>query len=294
MQIGEKLREARLEKGYSLDDVSQRTKIQIRHLKAIEENNFSMIPGNFYARVFIKEYANVVDLDFKALLDEHQHEIPSSEQQVDYTQLSRTRRKSTSSKPSPFATIMPTIIVFVLLFGVVFFIWRTSLNPNNSDPGITDQVDSDQSAGDKVSIPSNDSDDQSNQESDDTNDDTSENEPNKELDEEPELALISYENAESKYSYKSNEESIELIIESSTSNWLEVENDQGERLYYATLQSNASPITFDISTEDFIYLRFGNPQDIKIMINDIEVELSEEISPTAVQVLWLYLNEETE
>ena len=294
MQIGEKLREARLEKGYSLDDVSQRTKIQIRHLKAIEENNFSMIPGNFYARVFIKEYANVVDLDFKALMDEHQHEIPSSEQQVDYTQLSRTRRKSTSSKPSPFATIMPTIIVFVLLFGVVFFIWRTSLNPNNSDPGITDQVDSDQSAGDKVSIPSNDSDDQSNQESDDTNDDTSENEPNKELDEEPELALISYENAESKYSYKSNEESIELIIESSTSNWLEVENDQGERLYYATLQSNASPITFDISTEDFIYLRFGNPQDIKIMINDIEVELSEEISPTAVQVLWLYLNEETE
>ncbi|NMA90909.1 MAG: helix-turn-helix domain-containing protein [Amphibacillus sp.] len=294
MQIGEKLREARLEKGYSLDDVSQRTKIQIRHLKAIEENNFSMIPGNFYARVFIKEYANVVDLDFKALMDEHQHEIPSSEQQVDYTQLSRTRRKSTSSKPSPFATIMPTIIVFVLLFGVVFFIWRTSLNPNNSDPGITDQVDSDQSAGDQVSIPSNDSDDQSNQESDDTNDDTSENEPNKELDEEPELALISYENAESKYSYKSNEESIELIIESSTSNWLEVENDQGERLYYATLQSNASPITFDISTEDFIYLRFGNPQDIKIMINDIEVELSEEISPTAVQVLWLYLNEETE
>lgn len=294
MQIGEKLREARLEKGYSLDDVSQRTKIQIRHLKAIEENNFSMIPGNFYARVFIKEYANVVDLDFKALMDEHQHEIPSSEQQVDYTQLSRTRRKSTSSKPSPFATIMPTIIVFVLLFGVVFFIWRTSLNPNNSDPGITDQVDSDQSAGDKVSIPSNDSDDQSNQESDDTNDDTSENEPNKELDEEPELSLISYENAESKYSYKSNEESIKLIIESSTSNWLEVENDQGERLYYATLQSNASPITFDISTEDFIYLRFGNPQDIKIMINDIEVELSEEISPTAVQVLWLYLNEETE
>ena len=288
MQIGEKLKDARLEKGYSLEEVSRLTKIQIRHLNAIEENNFSLIPGNFYARVFIKEYANVVGVDFKALLDEHHHEIPTVYQDVDYTQLSRSRRKSTSSKSSPFATILPTIIVFVLLFGVIFFIWRTLQDPNSKSPDVGEQVQTDQSIGDEVSIPSN------NDDQDDTHSDEGDDPDQTEEDvvEEPELLLVSYENAVSKYQFSTTDESIKLEIESSGSNWLEVEDDQGNRLYYETLQSSGSPVSFDISDESFVYLRFGNPGEITITINDMEVELSEEISLTTVQVLWLYLNEE--
>jgi len=288
MQIGEKLKDARLEKGYTLEEVSRLTKIQIRHLNAIEENNFSLIPGNFYARVFIKEYANVVGVDFKALLDEHHHEIPTVDQDVDYTQLSRSTRKSTSSKSSPFATILPTIIVFVLLFGVIFFIWRTLQDPNGKSPDVGEQVQTDQSIGDEVSIPS-DNDDQ-----DDTHSDEGDDPDQTEEDvvEEPELLLVSYENAVSKYQFSTTDESIKLEIESSGSNWLEVEDDQGNRLYYETLQSSGSPVSFDISDESFVYLRFGNPGEITITINDMEVELSEEISLTTVQVLWLYLNEE--
>lgn len=288
MQIGEKLKDARLEKGYTLEEVSRLTKIQIRHLNAIEENNFSLIPGNFYARVFIKEYANVVGVDFKALLDEHHHEIPTVDQDVDYTQLSRSRRKSTSSKSSPFATILPTIIVFVLLFGVIFFIWRTLQDPNGKSPDVGEQVQTDQSIGDEVSIPSN------NDDQDDTHSDEGDDPDQTEEDvvEEPELLLVSYENAVSKYQFSTTDESIKLEIESSGSNWLEVEDDQGNRLYYETLQSSGSPVSFDISDESFVYLRFGNPGEITITINDMEVELSEEISLTTVQVLWLYLNEE--
>jgi len=292
MQIGEKLKDARLEKGYSLEEVSRLTKIQIRHLNAIEENNFSMIPGNFYARVFIKEYANVVGVDFKALLDEHHHEIPTVDQDVDYTQLSRSRRKSTSSKSSPFATILPTIIVFVLLFGVVFFIWQTLQNQNGTSPDVGEEVQTDQSIGDEVSIPSNDNDQgDPNSDEDDAQD---EDEIEENIIDEAELSLVSYENAVSNYQFNTTAESIELVIESSGSNWLEVEDDQGNRLYYETLQSSGSPVSFDVSDESFVYLRFGNPGDITITINDTEIELSDEISPTAVQVLWLYLNEEAE
>ena len=291
MQIGEILKDARLEKGFSLEEVSQLTKIQIRHLKAIEENNFSMIPGNFYARVFIKEYANVVDLDFKALLDEHHHEIPTVEQAVDYTQLSRSRKKSSSSKSSPFATILPTIIVFVLLFGVVFFIWQT-LQDRSKSPDVGEEVQTDQSIGDQVSIPSNGDDDQ-NQDDTDTGDADVQDEP-EEIVEESDLSLVSYENAVSNYQFNTTDESIELAIESSGSNWLEVEDELGNRLYYEVLQASGSPVTFDISDQNFVYLRFGNPGDITIIVNDIEVELAEEMSLTTVQVLWLYLNEQPE
>lgn len=291
MQIGEILKEARLEKGFSLEEVSQLTKIQIRHLKAIEENNFSMIPGNFYARVFIKEYANIVDLDFKALLDEHHHEIPTADQSVDLTQLSRSRKKSSSSKSSPFATILPTIIVFALLFGVVFFIWQT-LQDRSKSPDVGEEVQTDQSIGDQVSIPSNGDDDQ-NQDDIDTGDADVQDEP-EEIVEESDLSLVSYENAVSNYQFNTTDESIELAIESSGSNWLEVEDELGNRLYYDVLQASGSPVTFDISDQNFVYLRFGNPGDITIIVNDIEVELAEEMSLTTVQVLWLYLNEQPE
>src|SRR5690625_7648332 len=115
MQLGEKLKEARLEKGYTIEDIETMTRIQARHLQAIEDNNFSYIPGNFYARVFIKEYANVVGLDYRELLSEHQDEMPASDHEIDYDQLRRSRRKSTSTKSSPVTRLLPTFIVIISL-----------------------------------------------------------------------------------------------------------------------------------------------------------------------------------
>ena len=56
-QIGEQLKAARLEKQLSLDDIQEITKIQRRYLSAIEENNLSVLPGDFYVRAFIRQYA---------------------------------------------------------------------------------------------------------------------------------------------------------------------------------------------------------------------------------------------
>src|SRR5699024_10728750 len=117
---------------------------------------FSLIPGYFYVRVFIKEYANTVGLDANELLEEHQDEIPLSDQAIDYSQLQRSRQKTTSVKSSPFATIIPTIVVLILIIGVGFFIWRFALNQNNSsdtDPSEDIQVDQSSGAGDEVSLP---------------------------------------------------------------------------------------------------------------------------------------------
>ena len=60
MEIGENLREAREAKEISLDDIQEMTKIQKRYLVAIEAEDFHVLPGRFYARAFIKEYAQAV------------------------------------------------------------------------------------------------------------------------------------------------------------------------------------------------------------------------------------------
>lgn len=61
--IGTILKNARLSKGLSLEDLHKLTKIRIRHLESIEGNDWNMLPGHTYATGFIKRIADALDLD---------------------------------------------------------------------------------------------------------------------------------------------------------------------------------------------------------------------------------------
>ncbi|MFW5843595.1 MAG: helix-turn-helix domain-containing protein, partial [Spirochaetota bacterium] len=61
--IGEKLKTARKEKGYSLDQVSRETHIAKRFVEALEEEDFDAFPGEPYLIGFLKTYSIFLDLD---------------------------------------------------------------------------------------------------------------------------------------------------------------------------------------------------------------------------------------
>jgi transcriptional regulator with XRE-family HTH domain len=61
--VGAKLRDARLQRGLNLAEVEEATKIQARFLAAIENEEWSALPGEFYARSFIRSYAGYLGLD---------------------------------------------------------------------------------------------------------------------------------------------------------------------------------------------------------------------------------------
>ncbi|CZQ83297.1 Hypothetical protein Tpal_427 [Trichococcus palustris] len=145
VQIGEILKEARISKGYTLDDLQQTTKIQKRYLIAIEEGNFDIMPGNFYVRAFIKQYADTVGLDGDRLLEEHSSVLPEIhmnkvEETPSFapsrTNLKKAARKTNFDYSETMQHNMPTILLGVLVVAIVAVIWNATLNQGNENTQI--------------------------------------------------------------------------------------------------------------------------------------------------------------
>lgn len=69
--LGHELRRAREAKGLTIKDVQAETKIRSKYLEAIEDGDLSVIPGEVYAKGFVRSYANFLGLDGGAILDKY-------------------------------------------------------------------------------------------------------------------------------------------------------------------------------------------------------------------------------
>jgi hypothetical protein len=69
--IGSSLKDARLRKGLSLAEAAESTKIRSRHLQALEDEQFDVLPGQTYVRGFLKTYADFLGLDGQLYVDEY-------------------------------------------------------------------------------------------------------------------------------------------------------------------------------------------------------------------------------
>jgi cytoskeletal protein RodZ len=66
--IGARLNQARLMSNLALQDIADRTKISLRFLSAIENDDFSALPGRVYIVGFTKAFARAVGLDEESLV----------------------------------------------------------------------------------------------------------------------------------------------------------------------------------------------------------------------------------
>jgi cytoskeletal protein RodZ len=126
------LRKARLEKGISLEDMQETTKIRKRYLEAIEDGNYKLLPGNFYVRAFIKSYSESVGLDPNEVLRLYRNVIPAS--QVD-TKVEPNHRKRSGIKTNDRWSKRITTLVFIsfLVFIIVLVYYFADKNNNTTD-----------------------------------------------------------------------------------------------------------------------------------------------------------------
>jgi len=69
-QIGASLREARTRRGLSAADVQRAIRIRERYLTALEEEKWDLLPGEVYAKGFLRTYAEFLGLDGDLYVDE--------------------------------------------------------------------------------------------------------------------------------------------------------------------------------------------------------------------------------
>lgn len=135
--LGQQLKDARMQKGLSLEDVQEMTKIRKRYLEAIEQGDFKVLPGSFYVRAFIKTYAEAVDLDPELLLQNHPKDVPAAEPEnvMEPVLTKRSARTSASggggarsgggrgegSKGLSTALMWTFPILILLIVGIVYF-----------------------------------------------------------------------------------------------------------------------------------------------------------------------------
>lgn len=145
--IGDKLRSAREAKGLSISDIEKATKIQSRYLTAIEQNDFDKLPGDFYVRAFIRQYAQIVGLDGKELLSDYHQDVPEAkpdeyvENSIDNK--SEEVRETTDNKKNLWKNYIPRIavglgvIIVVLIIYAVYARLSSSGQNNNADNNVT-------------------------------------------------------------------------------------------------------------------------------------------------------------
>ncbi|AIQ24654.1 RodZ domain-containing protein [Paenibacillus sp. FSL H7-0737] len=136
-ELGRQLKEARLQKGMSLDDVQEVTKIRKKYLEAIESGDYKVLPGSFYVRAFIKTYAEAVGMSPDELLEEHGNvPAPPEDTAMETVIQKRSRRPETERN----AKWLPTVLMwtFPILIIVVIYIYASSLN--KPDPDQIDQT----------------------------------------------------------------------------------------------------------------------------------------------------------
>lgn len=297
-EIGEILKEARIEKGYTLDDLQQTTKIQKRYLQAIEDGNTEILPGRFYARAFVKQYADIVGLDGEKLLEEHLDETSqqASEDFADNVAVppSRSTQVQRSKGVSSFQEYLPTVLIILLvlaIFGVIYFAWRQAneanpdslINEENTEqvaPPVVEEENEDSGTETEVQEPTSPTDTEEAEETEETEEE--------ETSDEQEISIAESTGATTTYTITgSHPEEQTIVLEASGgSSWVSVTvsgvPEQGGLLNNG--ETLEVPFSGD-ATEAFIVVGYA-PATI-VRLNDIELEYAPEADGVITQELIL-------
>ena len=286
-ELGNRLKEARLAKGLSLEDLQSITKIQKRYLIGIEEGNYSSMPGNFYVRAFVKQYAEALELNPDEIFETYKNEIPATHNEDLPEQLSRVKtRKSVTEGSSKIFDIIPKVLIGVFIIGAAGLLYYFFVN--NVGDKANDLVNKENEPVKFVRSENLDKADE--KEKEDTKKETEKEEKNDEqntVEETPvpetpkqEITSVQSSGKNSTYDLKNADKFVVKLV-STGQTWVNVKNSGGQSKFQGLLSTTGTPSAeVDLSGDTKAVLVIGRAVDTEIYINDQKLEYA--IAPTDV------------
>lgn len=132
--IGKYLKRVRETCGYSLEDVAGITRINLRYLEAIEEDDFAKIPGETFSHGFIRSYARCIGISDEEISRKIRETLKTEPQAVNTQNQDDMAERSVVRKPGKARIILPAAagVILAALLIVLFTSGRESGTIRNS------------------------------------------------------------------------------------------------------------------------------------------------------------------
>ncbi|MEO6654457.1 MAG: helix-turn-helix domain-containing protein [Pyrinomonadaceae bacterium] len=117
LTLGEKLRQAREERGFTLSEVAEQTRISPLYLESIEHDDYQILPGGIFNKGFVKSYAKFVGVNEQEALLDYSNILADSATSEEAELKLYKPEVLTDDRSS--ASIVPTAIIAVVILGLM-------------------------------------------------------------------------------------------------------------------------------------------------------------------------------
>lgn len=269
--LGEQLRRSRQEKNLTLEEIKNRTKIQLRYLEALEKGDPTPFAGEVYFKGALRNYAQVVGLDPEQVLAQYYQlkqeplpevQLPAEQDQKDQqaeqdqkarqAQQAHQAQQTQQAQPAPaprrkrLSFNWPVLLLAAAILGATIWI-AVSSNRELPDPLEVTPAPEEPSTEKPVSPPA----------------EVPDEPPALEVIADPHQSTV----AETVYTV-SGTEKLEIKLNFTGSCWAYLFSD-GRELYQQTFKSGQ-----ELSAEGSqkIWVRLGNPLAVRLAINGLSIE----------------------
>jgi cytoskeletal protein RodZ len=120
--IGTTLREARIRARIDISEVEARTKIRAKYLRAIENEEWDLLPGPVYVKSFLRTYGDFLGVDSRLLVDEYKRRYERPADQDLRPISARSRERERHRRRPRLGPIGAVVLVLAAVVVALFFI----------------------------------------------------------------------------------------------------------------------------------------------------------------------------
>jgi hypothetical protein len=136
-EIGATLREARMRARVDVSEIEAQTKIRAKYLRALENEEWSLLPGPTFIKSFLRTYAQALGLDGRALVEEYRlhHERPSDAAPDPISSGTSPRQRQRQPRSGPSTAYMVSVAVVGLVIVLLIVLLATGGGSSNKGTG---------------------------------------------------------------------------------------------------------------------------------------------------------------